>query len=86
MIESARLHKLGFPESMPHVEFVRKFGLLGENAGGDNIEGILSNNDIDPSSYRIGPSQVRQKSFYLFANLMLILFELKIVINEDGRE
>lgn len=64
VIEAARLHKLGFPESMPHVEFVRKFGLLGEAAGGggDNMEGILTNNDIDPASYRIGPSQVRLRS------------------------
>lgn len=63
MIESARLYKMGFPESMSNAEFVRRFGLLGDSAaaaaaGSDSLESILSNNDIDPASYRIGPSQV----------------------------
>lgn len=59
VIESARLYKMGFPESMSNVEFVRRFGLLGDSAAGsDSLESILSNNDIDPASYRIGPSQV----------------------------
>ena len=59
MIESVRLHKMGFPEIMSNVEFVRRFSLLGDAAtGSDNLESILANNDIDPASYRIGPSQV----------------------------
>lgn len=59
MIESVRLHKMGFPEIMSNVEFVRRFSLLGDaTTGSDNLESILANNDIDPASYRIGPSQV----------------------------
>lgn len=59
VIESARLHKMGFPESMSNVEFVRRFGLLGDSAAGsESLESILSNTDIDPATYRIGPSQV----------------------------
>lgn len=72
VIESARLHKMGFPEIMSNVEFVRRFGLLGDSSTGqNNLEGILSDNDIDPASYRIGPSQVRvfskHKNIYMFA-------------------
>lgn len=61
MIEAARLHKMGFPESMSTVEFGRRFGLLGGESteqGGDDLERILSSNDVDPTTYRIGPSQV----------------------------
>lgn len=59
VIESARLQKMGFPEIMSNVEFVRRFGLLGDSAAGnENLESILANNDIDPATYRIGPSQV----------------------------
>lgn len=59
VIESARLHKMGFPEIMASIEFVRRFGLLGDS-GTENLESILINNDVDPASYRIGPSQVRK--------------------------
>lgn len=63
VIESARLHKMGFPEIMSNVEFVRRFGLLlmGDSAATANettVEGILCHNDIDVASFRVGPSQV----------------------------
>lgn len=59
MLDAARLHRMGFPEALPHSEFVQRFGLLGDETITDNkIEHILSVNDIDASTYRIGPSQV----------------------------
>lgn len=61
ILEAARLHRLGFPESVPLAEFVRRFGLLAEIPSKDlTVEQILSHNEIDPSTYRIGPSQVSQ--------------------------
>lgn len=59
IIEAARLHRLGFPESVPLSEFVRRFGLLGEAGQKDlTVEQILTANEIDSTNYRIGPSQV----------------------------
>lgn len=59
IIEAARLHRLGFPESVPLSEFVRRFGLLGEAGPKDlTVEHILTANEIDSTNYRIGPSQV----------------------------
>lgn len=68
IIEAARLHRLGFPESVPLSEFVRRFGLLGDttNKEGMTVELILTANEIDASNYRIGPSQVS-----LFSTLFL---------------
>ncbi|GAB0097354.1 Unconventional myosin-XVIIIa [Sergentomyia squamirostris] len=58
ILEAARLHRLGFPESVPLNEFIRRFGLLGDVQIKDQtVEQILSSNEIDPSTYRIGPSQ-----------------------------
>lgn len=64
ILEAARLHRLGFPESVPATEFLRRFSLLGENVKDLSVEHILSTNEIDPMSYRIGPSQVC--FFFLF--------------------
>lgn len=65
------MHRLGFPESVPLVEFVRRFGLLAgvDSAGAKDItvEQILAANEVDTATYRIGPSQVSRKSFALFA-------------------
>lgn len=60
-MEAARLHRLGFPESVPLNEFVRRFGLLNDSTmpkENNSVESILSFNEIDSSTYRIGPSQV----------------------------
>ena len=58
-MEAARLHRLGFPETVPLTEFIRRFGLIGDVSSKDiSVEQILSSNEIDPSTYRIGPSQV----------------------------
>lgn len=58
-MEAARLHRLGFPDAVPQNEFVRRFGLLADASSKDLIvEDILSANEIDASSYRIGLSQV----------------------------
>lgn len=66
IIESARLYKMGFPENMSIVEFVRRFGLLGDSAaGGGTLESILLNNDIDTTTYRTGPSQVSGRIAFL---------------------
>ncbi|XP_055903607.1 unconventional myosin-XVIIIa isoform X1 [Eupeodes corollae] len=64
LLEAARLHRLGFPESVPLNEFVRRFGLLGDVSTSKDItvEQILMANEIDPSTYRIGPSQVLFRS------------------------
>ncbi|XP_055375472.1 unconventional myosin-XVIIIa isoform X4 [Condylostylus longicornis] len=63
VLEAARLHRLGFPETVPLSEFVRRFGLLGDAASKDQtVENILTSNEIDPSVYRIGPSQVLFRS------------------------
>lgn len=53
------MHRLGFPESVPLTEFVRRFGLLGDVSSKTvTVEDILSSNEIDPSTYRIGMSLV----------------------------
>lgn len=58
-MEAARLHRLGFPESVPLTEFVRRFGLLGDVSSKTvTVEDILSSNEIDHSTYRIGMSLV----------------------------
>lgn len=63
ILEATQLHKLGFPESIPHSEFSRRFGLLIDGTTKANsIETILSTVDIDSSLYRIGPSQVLMRS------------------------
>ncbi|XP_034663367.1 unconventional myosin-XVIIIa isoform X1 [Drosophila subobscura] len=65
VLEAARLHRLGFPESVPLLEFVRRFGLLaGELANNKDIsvEQILAINELDVASYRIGPSQILFRS------------------------
>lgn len=59
ILEAARLHRLGFPDAVPQNEFVRRFGLLADASSKDiTVEDILSANEIDASSYRIGLSQV----------------------------
>ncbi|XP_070496062.1 unconventional myosin-XVIIIa isoform X2 [Chironomus tepperi] len=65
ILESARLHRLGFPETVPLNEFVRRFGLLNDSTTpkeNNTVESILSYNEIDASTYRIGPSQVLFRS------------------------
>ncbi len=63
ILEATQLHKLGFPESIPHSEFSRRFSLLIDGTTKANsIEAILSTVDIDTSLYRIGPSQVLLRS------------------------
>ncbi|XP_063697134.1 unconventional myosin-XVIIIa isoform X2 [Culicoides brevitarsis] len=63
ILEAARLHRLGFPETVPLTEFIRRFGLLADATSKDiTVEQILSHNEIDPSCYRIGPSQVLFRS------------------------
>lgn len=58
-MEAARLHRLGFPETVPLNEFVRRFGLLADAPSRNaTVEEILNANEIDPSSYRVGVSQV----------------------------
>lgn len=53
------MHRLGFPESVPLTEFVRRFGLLGDVSSKTvSVEDILSSNEIDSSTYRIGMSLV----------------------------
>ncbi|XP_067640485.1 unconventional myosin-XVIIIa isoform X2 [Eurosta solidaginis] len=66
VLEAARLHRLGFPESVPLAEFVRRFGLLAgfDTAGSKDItvEQILAANEVDTATYRIGPSQILFRS------------------------
>ncbi|XP_037808435.1 unconventional myosin-XVIIIa isoform X2 [Lucilia sericata] len=63
VLEAARLHRLGFPESVPLGEFVRRFGLLVVESNKDiTVEQILSSNEVDPTTYRIGPSQILFRS------------------------
>lgn len=65
VVEAARLHRLGFPESVPLLEFVRRFGLLAGDLASNkdvSVEQILSVNELDVASYRIGPSQVSYNS------------------------
>lgn len=79
ILEAARLHRLGFPETVPINEFMRRFGLLcSDPAQKDlSVETILSSNEIDSSTYRIGPSQVSLvKILRLFR--MLDLFEVSV--------
>lgn len=79
------MHRLGFPETVPLNEFVRRFGLLSDSSTKEiSVESILSSNEIDCSSYRIGPSQVSELLHLIFgvywvnflriASLIFILF------------
>lgn len=66
-MDAARLHRLGFPESVPLAEFERRFGLLAGECSKDIVlEQILSANEIDPATYRIGPSQVSGVLFFMY--------------------
>ncbi|XP_052871801.1 unconventional myosin-XVIIIa [Anopheles cruzii] len=80
MLDFARLYRLGFPISVPLGEFVIRFGLLADGAGGvggpgalavvtepATVDSILSNCEVDPSVYRIGTSQVFFRSGVLGA-------------------
>lgn len=59
LLEAARLHRLGFPETVPLNEFIRRFGLLGDASSKNiTVEDILTSNEIDSSTYRIGMSLV----------------------------
>lgn len=60
ILDAARLHRMGFPECVPLIEFVRRFGLLAGDAVCKDIsvEDILNANEIDTATYRVGPSQV----------------------------
>lgn len=59
ILEAARLHRLGFPETVPLTEFVRRFGLLSDASSKNvSVEEILTSNEIDSSTYRIGMSLV----------------------------
>lgn len=59
LLEAARLHRLGYPETVPLNEFVRRFGLLGDASSQPvTVEEILTANEIDLSAYRIGVSLV----------------------------
>ncbi|XP_033164474.1 unconventional myosin-XVIIIa-like isoform X1 [Drosophila mauritiana] len=65
VLEAARLHRLGFPESVPLLEFVRRFGLLAGDLASNkdvSVEQILAVNELDVASYRIGPSQILFRS------------------------
>ncbi|KRF82961.1 unconventional myosin-XVIIIa isoform X4 [Drosophila virilis] len=65
VLEAARLHRLGFPESVPLLEFVRRFGLLAGDLASNkdiSVEQILAVNEMDVASYRIGPSQILFRS------------------------
>ncbi|KAH8294837.1 hypothetical protein KR018_003523 [Drosophila ironensis] len=65
VLEAARLHRLGFPESVPLLEFVRRFGLLAGDLASNKdvtVEQILAVNELDVASYRIGPSQILFRS------------------------
>lgn len=47
---------------MPVAEFVRRFGLLADITQNElSAENILTTNEIDPTTYRIGPSQVSEE-------------------------
>lgn len=59
LLEAARLHRLGYPETVPLNEFVRRFGLLGDASSKNvTVEEILVSNEIDASAYRVGVSLV----------------------------
>lgn len=78
VLDAARLHRLGFPESVPLAEFERRFGLLaGEGSKDVVVEQILSANEIDPATYRIGPSQVSK--LLLFSNRIEYTTQLMIL-------
>ncbi|XP_020818590.1 unconventional myosin-XVIIIa isoform X1 [Drosophila serrata] len=65
VLEAARLHRLGFPESVPLLEFVRRFGLLAGDLASNkdvSVEQILAVNELDVATYRIGPSQILFRS------------------------
>ncbi|XP_053683134.1 unconventional myosin-XVIIIa [Sabethes cyaneus] len=63
ILDFARMHRFGFPVGMPLAEFARRFGLLADGNFGDvSVDRILRQSEIDPSVYRIGPSQVLFRS------------------------
>ena len=66
-LDSVRLHKVGFPESLGYASFWRRFSLLGggEGAGGpglgeekEAVQKLMAGLDMDKSSYRLGNTQI----------------------------
>ncbi|XP_050299699.1 unconventional myosin-XVIIIa isoform X2 [Anthonomus grandis grandis] len=66
ILDAVRLYKQGYPTFMPLAEFRRKFGILaGENKATSPVlderkavEDMLLAIDLEPSSYRVGLSQI----------------------------
>lgn len=69
ILDAVRVRKQGFPENLLYLEFRRRYGLLaspdsrvvnGEEPGDEraNTEALLRQLDLEPSSYRLGLSQV----------------------------
>lgn len=88
ILEAARLHRLGFPESVPLNEFVRRFGLLNDTAmakENNSVESILSFNEIDSTTYRIGPSQVSRAKliFFLIDRAVIGLVSRRLFCDES---
>lgn len=84
ILEAGRLHRLGFPESVPLNEFVRRFGLLNDTAmpkESNSVESILSFNEIDSSTYRIGPSQVSCTFFHSIIHVGIIFHCVVSIFN-----
>ncbi|KAK0175999.1 hypothetical protein PV328_000180 [Microctonus aethiopoides] len=68
IVDSVRLHKVGFPRHMPLSEFRRRFGLLSSDTSARPgspvaderraVEDMLLSIDVNSTSYRVGQSQI----------------------------
>ena len=72
-----RLHRRGYPDHMPFVEFIRRFGVLAQPAQPEllqisnttagqrqAVETLLLYIDLEKTCYRLGLSQVSSESTY----------------------
>ena len=70
LLDAVRLHKIGFPDSFNYAEFWRRFSVLSRGdipqikSGEEKaaIEQLLSDLDIERSSYRLGNTQLFLRS------------------------
>ncbi|KAK8776141.1 hypothetical protein V5799_030514 [Amblyomma americanum] len=71
ILDAVRVRKQGFPENLLYLEFRRRYGLLaspdsrvvnGEESSDERAatEALLRQLDLEPSSYRLGLSQVQE--------------------------
>ena len=82
LLPAMRLHRRGYPDHMPFVEFIRRFGVLAQPAQAElmqisntsagqkqAVETLLLHIDLEKTCYRLGLSQVSNKNTHTHFSL-----------------